>query len=417
MSSPLLVLLVVAAVAVIFILLRPKRVSSSPLPPVSSPEPAPAKVRPKRVSSSPLPPASSPEPAPAPPAKKSAPAKVRPATPQPLATAEVVFNLGPTFPLSFSLDSSGRYLFVACNNRQQLLFSIANLTSGQPTKVLQRYKLTEDTVCDCAFVSRASGDVEVALGLDRDREVRSFVLIPTSTKFTPGPIAIRQATKYSILQVRVAPDASFVAVLGDDTYIRLFQADGTHLFAKDTSQQRNYELAVSSNSELVGVSSYTSEAVIYGVDRDRKGVPARVTKAFTLSDHRNSVHTIDFDSKTMIAVTGGKDRKFNVFQTPLSWREQVDPKLIWSGSTEPDDIVLVRIAPGGETIAILLAGGTLAFCTKKGGIVKTIEFAHNVLENPADAKMAWEASGRWVFLGSAASPFIYAYENPRNTTK
>jgi WD40 repeat protein len=328
-----------------------------------------------------------------------------------------VFNLGNTFPLSFALDSTGRFLFVACRNRQQFLFSIANLTRGQTTKVLQRYKLTEDTVCDCAFVSRPSGDVEIVLGLDRERDIRSFVLDPSSTKFAPGPIEVHQAMKYSILQVRVPPDASFVAVLGDDTYIKVFHPDGSHLFAKDTSQRRNYELAVSSNSELVGASSYTSEAVIYAVDRDRKGVPTRVTKVFALSDHRNSVHTIDFDSKTVMAVTGGKDRKFNVFQTPLNWREQIGPKLIWSGSTDPDDILLVRIAPGGETIAILLAGGTLVFCKKKEGIVKTVELAHNALDNPADARMAWEASGRWVFLGSVTSPFIYAYENPRNASK
>jgi hypothetical protein len=308
-------------------------------------------------------------------------------------------------------------LFVACRNRQQFLFSIAGLTPGQTTKVQQRYKLTEDTVCDCAFVTCPAGDVEVALGLDRGRDIRSFVLNPSSTKFAPGRIEIHQAMKYSILQVRVAPDASFVAVLGDETYIRLFQADGTHLFAKETSQQQNYELAVSSNSELVGASSYTSEAVIYGVDRDRRGVPARVTKAFTLSDHRNSVHTIDFDSKTMIAVTGGKDRKFNVFQMPLSWREQIGPKLIWSGSTEPHDIALVRIAPGGDTIAILFAGGALAFCKKKDGMVKTVDLAHNALENAEDARMAWDASGSWLFLGSLASPFIYAYENPRRASK
>jgi hypothetical protein len=146
--------------------------------------------------------------------------------------------------------------------------------------------------------------------------------------------------------VRVAPDNSFVCVLGDDTYIRVFHPSGGQLFAKDTAQMHNSEIAVSSNSELLVASSYTSDVVVYGVERNRAEVPVKVVRGCAIGNHTNSVETVDFDRKTMIVATGGKDCRFNIFQAALRWREGEDARLRWSGHT-PAPVLKIRVAPGG----------------------------------------------------------------------
>jgi WD40 repeat protein len=359
------------------------------------------------------PPADSPPAADSVPEKKSRDPKPRkPPIPsaRPLTTADLVFNIGSTQPITFAIDPRGQFMFVACRNRQQLLFSIENFDTPNYGRVLQRYKITDDTISDCTFVRNSSGGSEIVAGLDRGHSVRSFVIDPSSAKSAPGSFQADNVCKFQIAQVRVAPDNSFVCVLGDDTYIRVFHPSGNQLFAKDTAQMHNSEIAVSSNSELLVASSYTSDVVVYGVERNRAEVPVKVVRACAIGNHTNSVETVDFDRKTMIVATGGKDCRFNVFQAPLRWREGEDARLRWSGTT-PAPVLKVRIAPGGSTIAILLADGSLAF-HQQGTPVKTIACVHNAITKGEDAIIEWHPNGKWIFVGALASPFIYGYAIP-----
>jgi hypothetical protein len=85
--------------------------------------------------------------------------------------------------------------------------------------------------------------------------------------------------------VRAAPDNSFVCILGDDTYSRVF-----HI-----------------------ASSYTSDVVVYGVEWNRAEVPAKVVRACAIGNHTNSVESVNFDKKTMIVATGAKKLSVSYF--------------------------------------------------------------------------------------------------------
>ncbi|OHT11988.1 hypothetical protein TRFO_18373 [Tritrichomonas foetus] len=323
---------------------------------------------------------------------------------KPMETAEHYMTVGNTIPICMSFEQTGEYFVVACRNRQQILFEVNGIDKNAPGK--QRYRLTDDTVVDCSFFTNNSKQLEVAFALDRSKSIQSFVLIPNSNKFENGQINIPNAGKLTVDKIQVAPDQSFVAALGDETYIRVFHPNGTHLFAKDTSQMRNTEITVSSNSELVSASSYTSEIVVYGIDRDRSDVPSKVTKAFSFSEHKNSIQTLDFDRKTMLIASGSKDCKYNVWLAPLRWREGDIARLQWSG-TLPEPIFLIRMCPTSQMVACVTENGKLYFCTKEG-IQKTVDVAHNM--GVADIK--WSPDGRFVVVMSHGSQFLYAFERP-----
>jgi WD40 repeat protein len=241
------------------------------------------------------------------------------------------------------------------------------------------------------------------LALDKYKSVQSFRIDPESTNFTAGRVSIPNSMKHTVDKVRMAPDSSWVAVLGDETHIKVFHLNGTQLFGKDTSQMSNTELSVSSNSELLAVSSFTSDIVAYGVDRDRSDVPRKVLKAFVVGGHENSIITIDFDAKTMLLATGGKDGRYNVWLSPLRWREDDIARIQWSGSID-EAIDKIRIRPGGNHVAVLGVSGVLRIIGKKG-VVKEVKKAHNCVVS----HMEWSPDGKWVLICSMKSPFIYAY--------
>lgn len=325
---------------------------------------------------------------------------------QPMETAERYMNVGNTTPISISFDPTGKYFIVPCRNRQQILFDVDGIDKNANGK--QRYRLTDDMVVDCSLFINDANKPEVALALDRGKSIQSFVLIEGSNKFEPGKFNVPNAGKLTVDKIKVAHDQSFVAALGDETYIRVFLPNGNPVFGKDTSQMKNTEISVSCNSELVAASSFTSEIVVYGVDRDRSDVPAKVTKAFTFSGHKNSIQSIDFDLKQLFVASGSKDCKYGFWLAPTRWREGDVCRLQWSGSL-PDPVFLIRICPTSELLAIITEKGKLYFCDKSG-IKKTVEIAHNA----KPTHMEWSPNGKWVVVLSIHSPFIYAYSNPLN---
>lgn len=331
----------------------------------------------------------------------------KPRGPQPLATAERVINLGNTTPLCISFENGNDYFVVCCRNRQQILYSVSAFESGTTT-CHQRYtNMIDDTVIDSDFIRTPSGEYELVLGLDRLRAVHSFILDPNSSKFRQGNVDISSAAKQTVDKVRIAPDASFITTLGDDTHVRVFHPNGTLIFGRETGQMRNTELTVSSNSEFITVGAFSKALVVYGVQRDRAGAPTKVVKAFTLSGHTNSVETVDFDSKSLRVATGGKDKRYNVAMSPERWNEGDDiPKPLWAGEVS-EPIKIIRISPGGDTLAILLENGELLF-VRKEGVVKKVEVAHQ--QTPSDVQ--WTRDGKWVVVISTSSQFIYGYTNP-----
>ena len=329
----------------------------------------------------------------------------KPKAPQPLETAERVVNIGNTTPLCFAFERD--FFIVCCRNRQQVLFSVDSLNGGATASVQRYSNMVDDTIIDCDFMRTGSGEYEGVLGLDRGRSVKSFIIDPKSAKFRPGAVDIAGAAKQTVDKVRIAPDASFVTTLGDDTHVRVFHPNGTLLFGRDTGQMQNTELSVSSNSEFVTVGGFSKALVVYGVMRDRADVPNKVVKAFTLSGHTNSVETVDFDVKSLKVATGGKDKRYNVFMSPERWNEGDDiPKQLWSGEVE-EPVKIVRLAPGGETLAVLIESGALLF-VRKEGVVKRVDVAHQHVVSD----MQWTHDGKWVVVMSTASQFIYGYASP-----
>lgn len=330
------------------------------------------------------------------------------ATPKPLETAETVLTCGNSYALAMAFEPTNKYLFVACKNRNQILFPVSKLnkdTSESP----QRYKLVDDDIIDCDIKPiDKNNNFEVVCGLDRDKTIKSFIINPSSPHSKPGSVNIEVGAKLTVDKVRIASDMSFVATLGDETYIRVFHPNGNPIITKNTSQMHNSEISVSSNSELVGASSYTKEIVIYGVDRDRAEVPNKVTKAFTVSGHSNSINTFHFSQNDLLFVTGGKDGKFIVWLAPTRWREGDIARQQWSGNTENNEaIALARISPNGNTVALFTESGKLYFY-RKTGLVKTVPLAHNA---PV-TNMEWSPDNSWVVISSQLSPFIYGYHNP-----
>ncbi|KAH0791768.1 transducin beta-like protein 2 [Histomonas meleagridis] len=321
-----------------------------------------------------------------------------------LPTAEKVINLGNSTPSCLAFDPKLPYFIVPTQNRQILLYSNSVIEKGgSPT---QRYQFKDDKIIDCS-ICNPDKKPQIVLALDRSRKVVSFYYDPKSSKLQNGDYNIENAGQLTVDKIAAAPDGSFVSVLSDETNIRLFHQNGSSLYGKNTSQMHNYEIGVSYNSEFVAVSSYTSEIVVYGVERDRSENPNKVLKAFTFSGHSNSINTIDFHPKSLLIASGSKDCKYNVWLAPDRWREGDIARLQWSGNVgEP--ISIIRINPVDNTLAIITESGKLLFC-RKDEVVKTVETPHD----HKVSLMRWSPDGKWVLVASLTSSFIYAYSNPQ----
>jgi hypothetical protein len=330
--------------------------------------------------------------------------------PRPLDTADVVFNVGTTQPITFSIDPSGEYMIVPCRNRQQLLFSVKSVGDADRSRPLHRFDLTEDTIADCGLTRDVDGALVVVAGLDRRKAVASFVLDLATGKSRPGKFLGEAAASYDVQRVAVGRGLAFVAVLGDDTFIRVYNESGRQIFARNTAQMRNTEIAVSAEAEFFAASSYMSDVVVYGVERDRAENCVKAVKAFTLGYHKNSAHTIDFASRSRLVATGGKDNTFTVATTPVEWKQGQDPRRKFSGNTTRG-ILLVRLAPVAETVAVLLDDGAIVFYTQ-AGVAKKIEQAIPPPARPEDVRMQWHPTEPWVFVMALTAPFIYAYAAP-----
>mgnify|MGYP001075908391 CR=1 FL=1 len=323
----------------------------------------------------------------------------------PMETAENYLNVGNTLPICLSFDPSGKYFIVCCKNRQQILYEVNGIPQNGAGK--QRYHITDDAVIDCSLFRDDQDHLELAVALTREKSIRSFKLNETSNKSAPGQFTVLNAGNLTIDRIQVSPDTTFVAALGDETFLRVFQPDGKLLFGKDTSQMRNTEITVSSNSEFVTVSSYTSEIVVYGIVRDKKtNAPKNVVKAFTFSGHKNSIQTVDFDRNSLYLASGSKDHSYAYWLAPERWNEGDICRKQWTGSlSEP--ILIIKACPTMPLVACLTETGKLYF-VDKSGIKKVVENAHNAGVN----RMYWDPSGRYILVLSFNSQFIYAYSNP-----
>ena len=320
-----------------------------------------------------------------------------------LPTAEKVINLGNTTPLSLKFDPNNGCFYVTTQNRYIFIYKDIAIENGGNTA--QRINFKEDKAFDCDVYS-ADGKSYIVLALDRTNKIVSYEISPESGKLKEGNILIEKASNLVVQKVAVSKYGKFVSVLGDETFLRVFHPNGNSLFCKDTSQMHNYEIGVSSNSELIAVSSFTSEVVVYGVERDKNDIPNKVVKTFTLAEHKNSIVTLDFSKKNLLVATGGKDCRYCVWLAPSRWREEDIPRLQYSGTIK-ERISFVRINTVDDTLAVIAEGNKLYFCRKEG-IVKTVEVAHN-----HDISIAqWSTDGKWILVGSSTSQFIYAYANP-----
>jgi hypothetical protein len=324
--------------------------------------------------------------------------------------ADVLFNLGSAVPITFSIDPLGEYMIVPCHKRQQLLFAVKSLEPGERTRPLRRYKMTDDTIIDCALVRGEGSALLAVAGLDRRKAVASFALDLAADRSAPGAFAGERAAAYDLQRIAAVRDGSLVAVLSDATYVRVYNAAGRQIFGRDTAQVRNTEIAVSADGELFAASSYTSDIVVYGVERDRAENCKKAVKAFTLGYHTNSAHTIDFARRSRLVATGGKDNTYAVAATPADWREGLDPRRRFTGKTDRG-ILLVRLAPVAETLAVLLEDGTIAFY-RQDGLVKKLEQAVPATAKPEDVRMAWHPTEPWLFVMIVNAPYIYAYATP-----
>lgn len=332
--------------------------------------------------------------------KKTAPKKQLPVA---LSTAEKTINLGNTTPLSLKFDSQNNCFYVITQNRFIFIYKDSAIENGGNTA--QRINYKDDKAIDCD-VYNVDGKSFIVMGLDRSKKIVSYEISPESGKLKEGKILIDKAADLVVDKVAVSRDGSFVSTLGDETFLRVFHPNGSSIFCKNTSQMHNYEIGVSSNSEFVAVSSFTSEIVVYGIECDKSNLPNKVVKAFAFSGHTNSIVSIDFSKKNLLVATGGKDCKYCVWLTPIRWREGDIPRLQYSGMlSEP--ISIVRINPVDDTVAVITEKNKLYFCRKEG-IVKTVEVAHD-----RDVSIAqWSTDGKWILIGSSSSQFIYAYANP-----
>jgi hypothetical protein len=69
-----------------------------------------------------------------------------------------------------------------------------------------------------------------------------------------------------------------------------------------------------------------------------------------------------------------------------------------------EEITMVRIAPGGHTVAILVGTAKLVF-VRPSGVVKTVPVAHNA----GVTHLEWSPKGEWIYAASKSSTFIYGY--------
>ena len=324
--------------------------------------------------------------------------------PEALSTAEKVINLGNATPSCLAFDPKLPYFIVPTQNRQIFLFSNSVIENGG--NPIQKYQFKDDKIIDCS-ITNPDKNPQIVLALDRSKKVVSFYYDPSSPQLRLGDFNIEKAGQFTVDKVAASPDGTFVSVLTDETNIRLFHPNGSSLYGKNTSQMHNYEIGVSSNSEFVAVSSYTSEIVVYGVERDRSGVPNKVVKAFTFSGHTNSINTIDFHPMSLLIAAGSRDGKYSVWLAPERWREGDVVRRQWSGDAgEP--VAIIRVNPADSTLAAVTDSGRLVFCRKEG-IVKTVENPHS----HQISHLQWSPDGKWVLVASMTSPYIYAYSNPK----
>lgn len=328
------------------------------------------------------------------------------AIPRPLETAEHSIYIGATCPTCVSFSEDGKYFFVTCTNRKNLLFDIASLSEDK--KPIQQLKLVDDTI-SAADVINDDSKLEIVCGLDRSRSIQSFYVDPATGKSTPGSFNVQNANKTVINQLRVAKDHSYVVTFGDETYLSAFHPNGNAIIRNDSHQMHNYELSVSSDSNFFALSSYTSEIIALGMNRGKDGLPSKAVKAFTVAGHKDSIVSIDFHPSQGLIATGSLDGHFNIVSTPLRWTEgDEQTKLLKSFETEGNEPVkLVRMNPVNEIIAVLTKSDKLFFYND-GKIIKKVEQPQSDAVN----NMYWSPDGKHIVVLSTNSNYLYVYSTP-----
>ena len=314
--------------------------------------------------------------------------------------------VGNTSPNYFSFSEDGKYLLVACSNRQNLLFESTTIeTKKNP---LHRIKFLDDQVIAVDFIQN-NGKYEAVCGLDRGRAIQSFVVDPQTGKFTPGSFNVPNAAKEGINQLKVSKDHSYVTIFCDQTYLSAFHPNGTPIIRNDSHQMKNYEMSCSSDSYFFALSSYTSEIVVLGIKYGKDGLPQKAQKAFTLSGHKNSMVSVDFHPKLKQVCTGSLDGHFHIYSTPLRWTEGEDfTKQIENYAVKNEEqIRMVRQNPVDDTIAVLTQKEVLYFY-RKGQLVKTVERPHSSVIS----QLEWSPDGKYIVALTPSSCYLYAYNNP-----
>ena len=333
-------------------------------------------------------------------------AKNSKSTPQPMEGVEHSVFVGNTSPNYFSFSEDGKYLIVACSNRQNLFFDSTTIeTKKNP---LHRIKFVDDQVIAIDLIQN-NGNYEAVCGLDRGRSIQSFIIDPKTGKFTPGSFNVPNAAKEGINQLKVSKDHAYVSIFCDQTYLSAFHPNGTPIIRNESHQMKNYELSCSSDSYFFALSSYTSEIVVLGIKYAKDGLPQKAQKAFTLSGHKNSMVSIDFHPKLQQVCTGSLDGHFNIYSTPVRWLEGEDfSKQIESYSIKNEEpIKMVRQNPVDDTIAVLTQDEVLYFY-RKGNLVKTVERPHSALIS----QLEWSPDGKYIVALAPSSCYLYAYNNP-----
>jgi len=324
--------------------------------------------------------------------------------PMPMESAEFSMNVGSSTPLCMSFSENGEYIIVPLRNRYQVLFSIESLTEKK--SAVARYKLVDDNIVDCKLLSHPS--LQVVFALDRSKSIRSFILDPINENYQPGKFSIMNASKIMLDKIVVPCDLSYVAALGDETYLSVFLPDGKPLFRTDTRQVKNEELSVSSDSDFFAASSSTAEIVAYGIRRGRDNLPQKIEKAFSVSGHRNLVRALHFHPAQKQVVTGSDDGTIRITQTPHLWSEGDNfVKPLGSFDIEnKEPAKFVRIS-SNDSIAVLTESQKLLIYQREK-LVKTIKHPHN---EPI-SQIEWTPDGKYIVVLSTSSPFIYSYANP-----
>ncbi|XP_064647954.1 transducin beta-like protein 2 [Lineus longissimus] len=252
--------------------------------------------------------------------------------------------------LGLDFSPNGKYMIACSEDRALLVWNVKDFESKE-------FKIIRGNVdLDHATKVRFSPDSRAFIvSLCNGNSIRVYKLgkkpdgSPLVTAVSDFP---QKHNAAEILDIGIASNGKFIMTCFKDTTILIWDLKGEVLATIDTHQMNNTHGAVSPCGRFVASSGFTPDVKVWEVVYDKGSNFKEVTKAFDLKGHKAGVYSFAFNCDSTRMASVSKDGTWKLWNTNVSYQQNQDPKLLYTGDFANTGPCLLAFSPDALTLAI-----------------------------------------------------------------